>query len=111
MALLSLVLVGVAVIVGVARVRVRNQVLELGAEISELTAEQARLMDVRRRLEAERAYLRHPDRVRDYASERLRLEPIAPQRLHRIALVASADPTPADPTPDHGPGPGETSAE
>lgn len=89
MALLSLVLVGIGVAVGGARVHVRNRVLELGAEISELTSEQARLMDIKRRLEAERAYLRHPDRVRDYAKDRLRLEPIAPARLHRVSLVAT----------------------
>jgi cell division protein FtsL len=73
--------------VGVARVHMRTRVLELGAEISDLTADQARLLDHRRRLEAERAYLRHPDRILELARDRLHMVPIRPERVQRIKLL------------------------
>lgn len=73
--------------VGVARVHMRTRVLELGAEISDLTADQARLLDHRRRLEAERAYLRHPERVLEVARDHLHMVPIRPERVQRIKLL------------------------
>jgi cell division protein FtsL len=73
--------------VGVARVHMRTRVLELGAKISDLTADQARLLDHRRRLEAERAYLRNPERVLEVARDQLHMVPIRPERVQRIKLL------------------------
>ncbi len=84
--LLMLVVVGFLCSVGIARVHTRTRVLEIGAEISELTSQQAGLLDNRRRLEAERAYLRHPDQVRQAASDRLGMIPLAPDRVRTIKL-------------------------
>ena len=73
--------------VGVARVHLRTRVLDLGAEISDLTSEQARLLDRKRRLEAERAYLRHPDQIQEVATERLHMVPVAAERVQKIRLI------------------------
>lgn len=71
---------------GIARVHAHNELLALGAEISSLTTEQARLLDEKRRLEAERAYLRHPDHVRNVALNELHMQPAASERIQTIVL-------------------------
>jgi cell division protein FtsL len=85
--LLLFVIVGMLTAVGIAQVHMHTRVLELGAEITELTAEQAELRERRRRLETERAYLRHPDQVLEFARNRLRMVPMSPERIQRIELV------------------------
>ena len=72
--------------VGIARVHAQSRVLELGGEISQLTDEQIRLLELKRRLEAERAYLRHPDQVREVATRRLGMVPVTPDRIQHIDL-------------------------
>jgi cell division protein FtsL len=84
--LLMLVAVGLLCSVGIARVHTRTRVLEMGAQISELTSEQARLLDDRRRLEAERAYLRHPEQVRETATTRLGMIPLPADRIQTIRI-------------------------
>lgn len=86
-ALLMLAVTAILTAVGVARVHMRTRVLELGAEISNLTADQASLLDHRRRLEAERAYLRNPERVLEVARDQLKMVPIRPERVQRIELL------------------------
>lgn len=93
--LLLTLIVGVLTAIGIARVHATTRVLELGAEITELTAEQANLLDERRRLAAERAYLRHPDHIDEVARNRLQMIPMAPDLVQKIrlqeALAAQAD--------------------
>ena len=84
--LLVFTVLGVLTFVGLARVHMRTRVLELGEEISELTEERARLLDRKRRLQTERAYLRHPDRIRTHANVELGMTPVPPDRIQRIEL-------------------------
>jgi len=84
---LLLLVVGALTALGIVRVKASTEVLELGAEITELTVEQARLLDQKRRLEAERAYLRHPDHIQEVARDRLRMIPVAPVLVQTIRVV------------------------
>lgn len=93
--LLLTLIVGVLTAIGIARVHATTRVLELGAEITELTAEQARLLDMRRRLAAERAYLRHPDHIDEVARTRLQMIPMSPDLVQTIRLQAP-EPPPTD---------------
>ena len=86
--LLLTLIVGVLTAIGIARVHATTRVLELGAEITELTAEQANLLDERRRLAAERAYLRHPDHIDEVARNRLQMIPMSPDLVQKIRLQA-----------------------
>lgn len=91
--LLLALVVALAVVAGIVRVRASTRVLALGAEITELTDEQARLQETKRRLLAERAYLRHPDQIADIARNRLGMVPVAPELVQEIRLVGEP-PTP-----------------
>ena len=84
--LLLLVALGLVTASGVVQVRARARVLGLGAEIAEMTGEHSRLLDERRRLEAERAYLRHPDYIQSVAAGRLHMVPAAPEHIQTIKL-------------------------
>ena len=84
--LVLLLALGLLTAVGLVQVRTRARVLELGAEIAELTAEHGRLLDEKRRLEAERAYLRHPDYIESVAAGRLQMVPATPDRIQAIKL-------------------------
>lgn len=84
--LLLTLIVGVLTAIGIARVHATTRVLEMGAEITELTAEQANLLDERRRLAAERAYLRHPDHIDEVARNRLQMIPMSPDLVQKIKL-------------------------
>lgn len=77
---------------GIARVHASTEILEIGAEISELTAEQSRLLEQQRRLAAERAYLRHPDRIEEFARDRLGMVPVAPELVQQIRVVGESSP-------------------
>jgi len=85
--MLLLVALGLVTAAGVVQVRARARVLELGAEIAEMTATHSGLLDQRRRLEAERAYLRHPDSIHAVAAARLHMVPAAPERTQTIHLA------------------------
>ena len=84
---LLLLIVIVLAAAGIARVRASTRVLELGASITELTDEQARLQEQKRRLLAERAYLRHPDQIAEVARGQLGMVPIAPDLVQQIRVV------------------------
>lgn len=88
LALIALAALALATAIGIMRVRTRARVLELGAAITDLTDEHTRLVDEKRRLEAERAFLRHPDHVQEIALEHLAMEPAQPERIQRIKLPA-----------------------
>lgn len=85
--LLVFTILGVLTFVGLARVHMRTRVLSLGEQITELTGERRRLLDLKRRLQTERAYLRHPDRIRDRAQRELGMSPVPPERIQRIKLL------------------------
>lgn len=87
---LLLVVVVVLSAAGIARVRASTRVLALGASITELTDEQARLQEQKRRLLAERAYLRHPDQIAEVARGQLGMVPIAPDLVQQIRVVEEA---------------------
>lgn len=84
--LLLTLIVGVLTAIGIARVHATTRVLELGAEISSLTAEQGTLLDERRRLAAERAYLRHPSHIDEVARHQLQMIPMSPDLVQTIRL-------------------------
>lgn len=73
--------------VGLARVDSRIEILQLANEITELSEDQQRLLDRKRRLETERAYLRRPARIAEQARERLGMEPAPAERIQRIELL------------------------
>ena len=84
--MLLLVALGLLTAAGIVQVRARARVLELGAEIAEMTGTHSGLLDQRRRLEAERAYLRHPDYIHSVAASRLQMVPAAPEHIQTIRL-------------------------
>ena len=88
--LLLALVVTVLCAAGIVRVRAATRVLELGAEITTLTGQQARLHAEKRRLLAERAYLRHPDRVGEVARNKLGMIPIVPDLVQPVRLVEDA---------------------
>jgi cell division protein FtsL len=85
--------------VGLARVESRIEILQIANQITELSEDQQRLLDRKRRLETERAYLRRPARVSAQAQERLGMEPAPPERIQRIDLIA-AKPAAPEPEPE-----------
>ena len=87
---LLLLVVVVLSAAGIARVRASTRVLALGASITELTDEQAHLQEQKRRLLAERAYLRHPDQITEVARGQLGMVPIAPDLVQQIRVVEEA---------------------
>lgn len=80
-------ILGVLTFVGLARVHMRTRVLALAEEITALTDERQNLLELKRRLQTERAYLRHPDRIRDHARAELGMSPVPPERIQRIKLL------------------------
>jgi cell division protein FtsL len=101
--LLLTLIVGVLSAIGIARVHATTRVLEMGAEITELTAEQANLLDERRRLAAERAYLRHPDHIDEVARNRLQMIPMSPDLVQKIRLQGALAAPPPVNEPDDEP--------
>lgn len=88
--------------VGLARVESRIEILELANEITELSEDQQRLLDRKRRIETERAYLRRPARIGEQAAERLGMVPAPPERIQPIELLPAApepEPAPEPETP------------
>lgn len=85
--LLLFVVLAVLTGVGLARVESRIEILDVANEITELSEDQQRLLDRKRRLEAERAYLRRPRRISETAAAELGMEPAPPDRIQRIELL------------------------
>src|SRR5690606_4916766 len=86
--LVLLLALGLLTAAGVVQVRARARVLELGAEIAELTVEHGTLLDEKRRPEAGRAYLRHPDYIEGVAAGRMQMVPATPDRLQAIRVAS-----------------------
>jgi cell division protein FtsL len=74
---------------GIVRVHASTRVLAVGGEITGHTEEQHTLLEQKRRLSAERAYLRHPNTVEDVARDRLGMVPIAPELVQQIRVQES----------------------
>lgn len=96
--LLLMMIVAVMTVIGIVRVHASTRVLEMGAEITDLTDEQSRLLDKRRRLGAERAYLRHPEQIGEVARNRLGMIPMSPDLVQTIRLKETT-PAPEQDTP------------
>lgn len=88
--------------VGLARVQSRIEVLDLANEITELSEDQQRLLDRKRRIETERAYLRRPARIGAEAAERLGMVPAPPERIQKIELLPAAEPEVVEEPPPTG---------
>jgi hypothetical protein len=86
--------------VGLARVESRIEILDLANEITELSEDQQRLLDRKRRIETERAYLRRPARIGEQASERLGMVPAPPERIQPIELLPAAPEPAPEPKPE-----------
>ena len=89
--------------VGLARVDSRIEILDTANEITELSEDHQRLLDRKRRLETERAYLRRPRRVGEQASARLGMVPAPPERIQRIEI----EPPEPQPIPELEPEPSQ----
>ena len=85
--LLMFLCIAVLTGMGVVKVHASTRVLAAGGEISQRTEEQRILLEEKRRLSAERAYLRHPDTIQDVARDRLGMIPIAPELVQEIRLL------------------------
>jgi cell division protein FtsL len=72
---------------GIVRVHASTRVLDVGGEITQYTEEQRALLEQKRRLSAERAYLRHPETIGEVAADRLGMVPVAPELVQQIRLV------------------------
>lgn len=81
--------------VGLARVQSRIEILQLANEITDLSEDHQRLLDRKRRIETERAYLRRPARISKQARERLGMEAAPPERIQRIELTPAKTVEPA----------------
>ncbi|MEM6289824.1 MAG: cell division protein FtsL [Myxococcota bacterium] len=78
----------VAVMVAMAIVRIKSTtaVLEAGGDIAKLSEQQAMLLEEKRRLSAERAYLRNPTQVQSVARDELGMVPVAPELVQKIRV-------------------------
>jgi len=97
--LLLFVVLAVLTGVGLARVDSRIEILDIANEITGLSEDQQRLLDRKRRLEAERAYLRRPARVSTRAAEQLDMIPAPAERIQRIELLPAPAPE-SEPEPE-----------
>ena len=92
--LLLFVMLAVLTGVGLARVDSRIEILDVANQITELSEDQQRLLDHKRRLEAERAYLRRPKRISETAALELGMKPAPPERIQRIEVLPAPPRTP-----------------
>lgn len=84
--------VGVLVAMGIVRIRSTTEVLEAGGDITRLSEQQAELLEEKRRLSAERAYLRNPQQVQAVARDELGMVPVAPELVQKIRVREAPTP-------------------
>lgn len=77
---------------GVVRIQSTTEVLEAGGEITRLSEQQAALLEEKRRLSAERAYLRNPQQVQSVARDELGMVPVAPELVQKIRVKDAPSP-------------------
>jgi cell division protein FtsL len=84
--------VGVAVAMGIVRIQSTTAVLEAGGDITRLSEQQAALLEEKRRLSAERAYLRNPQQVQSVARDELGMVPVSPELVQKIRVKEAPTP-------------------
>ncbi|RMG98158.1 MAG: hypothetical protein D6705_07045 [Deltaproteobacteria bacterium] len=82
----ALVMVATCAVIGWIHVETQSRVLAVAERMARATEIHTRLVERLRLLEAERAYLRHPDRIREVALGRLGLVPPSPDAVHEIVV-------------------------
>lgn len=82
----------VLVAMGIVRIKSTTAVLEAGGDIADLSAQQASLLEEKRRLSAERAYLRNPQQVQSVARDELGMVPVAPELVQTIRVKQEETP-------------------
>ncbi len=82
--------VAVMVAMGIVRIKSTTAVLEAGGDIAALSEQQAMLLEEKRRLSAERAYLRNPTQVQSVARDELGMVPVAPELVQKIRVKEDA---------------------
>ncbi len=82
----------VLVAMGMVRIKSTTAVLEAGGEITRLSEGQASLLEEKRRLSAERAYLRNPQQVQAVARDELGMVPVSPELVQKIRVRESPTP-------------------
>jgi cell division protein FtsL len=87
-----LVLTSFFTMAALAHVWVRLQVVRLGYEISRQTEREARLQQLHRKLQVERALLRNPERLQRLGRERLRLTMPDPSAIRALDGAESIRP-------------------
>ncbi len=91
-AFLLFLCVGVLVAMGVVRIKSTTEVLEAGGDITQLSGQQAELLDEKRRLSAERAYLRNPQQVQEVARDQMGMVPVSPELVQKIRVKEAPSP-------------------
>jgi len=76
----------VMIAMGIVRIQSTTQVLEAGGDITKLSEQQATLLEEKRRLSAERAYLRNPQQVQSVARDELGMVPVSPELVQKIRV-------------------------
>ncbi len=84
--------VTVLVAMGIVRIQSTTAVLEAGGDITRLSEQQAMLLEEKRRLSAERAYLRNPQQVQSVARDELGMVPISPELVQKIRVKEAPSP-------------------
>ncbi len=84
--------VGVLVAMGIVRIKSTSEVLEAGGDITKLSQQQAELLEEKRRLSAERAYLRNPQQVHEVARDQLGMVPVSPELVQKIRVKKAPTP-------------------
>lgn len=84
--------VAVLVAMGVVRIQSTTAVLEAGGDITRLSEQQAMLLEEKRRLSAERAYLRNPQQVQSVARDELGMVPVSPELVQKIRVKGAPTP-------------------
>ncbi len=82
----------VLVAMGIVRIQSSTEVLEAGGDITRLSEQQAELLEEKRRLSAERAYLRNPQQVQAVARDELGMVPVAPELVQKIRVKEATTP-------------------
>ena len=77
---------------GIVRIQSTTAVLEAGGDITRLSEQQAELLEEKRRLSAERAYLRNPQQVQAVARDELGMVPVAPELVQKIRVKEAPTP-------------------
>ena len=77
---------------GIVRIQSTTEVLEAGGDITRLSEQQAALLEEKRRLSAERAYLRNPQQVQAVARDELGMVPVAPELVQKIRVKEAPTP-------------------